>query len=415
MNVTAQHNPRTLRPRTVGEPVGPASAGLRELLDAIGEGAFERERDDIAPFAAFDLIREYGFGAFRVPRELGGGGATLQQFFEALIDLAAVDPNVAHALRSHFIFVDVRLGAFARGEESKWLTERPGGALFGNATTELGDRNTGGQDAGRFRTTLEPAGDGHRLNGEKFYCTGSLYFDWVPVAAATPAGEVVSATVPVDRAGVHIDDDWDGIGQRLTASGGARFDNVAVAADEVAARHPDDHFAGHGPTLAQLYLTAVVAGILQAAAADAVSVLRGRSRTFSHGAGPTAVEDPLLQHVVGRLATNAFVARAVVMRAVAPLALAAEAAPEDAGHPDLLEQARIEAAMAKVAVDELAARSGWEVFDVGGASATRGSLNLDRHWRNARTVASHNPSIYKTRALGDRLVNQRPLPASNLF
>jgi len=30
---------------------------------------------------------------------------------------------------------------------------------------------------------------------------------------------------------------------------------------------------------------------------------------------------------------------------------------------------------------------------------------LDRHWRNAQTVATHNPAAFKARQLGDHLVN----------
>jgi hypothetical protein len=30
---------------------------------------------------------------------------------------------------------------------------------------------------------------------------------------------------------------------------------------------------------------------------------------------------------------------------------------------------------------------------------------LDRYWRNARTIASHNPLIYKARIVGDYAVN----------
>ena len=33
---------------------------------------------------------------------------------------------------------------------------------------------------------------------------------------------------------------------------------------------------------------------------------------------------------------------------------------------------------------------------------------LDRHWRNARTVSSHNPVIYKARDIGDWKVNGTP-------
>jgi len=41
------------------------------------------------------------------------------------------------------------------------------------------------------------------------------------------------------------------------------------------------------------------------------------------------------------------------------------------------------------------------LFEVGGASATQESRRLDRHWRNARVIASHNPAIQRERALGE--------------
>ena len=49
-------------------------------------------------------------------------------------------------------------------------------------------------------------------------------------------------------------------------------------------------------------------------------------------------------------------------------------------------------------------------FDALGASAVRRSAALDRHWRNARTLASHNPRIYKERIVGDYAVNAAAPP-----
>jgi alkylation response protein AidB-like acyl-CoA dehydrogenase len=50
-------------------------------------------------------------------------------------------------------------------------------------------------------------------------------------------------------------------------------------------------------------------------------------------------------------------------------------------------------------------------FDALGASGVSEDLLLDRHWRNARTLASHNPRVYKARILGDWLINDKdPLP-----
>ena len=54
-------------------------------------------------------------------------------------------------------------------------------------------------------------------------------------------------------------------------------------------------------------------------------------------------------------------------------------------------------------------RAATRLFEVGGASATLRTRGLDRHWRNARVLASHNPLIYRARLLGDRAVNGTPL------
>ena len=44
-------------------------------------------------------------------------------------------------------------------------------------------------------------------------------------------------------------------------------------------------------------------------------------------------------------------------------------------------------------------------FNALSASATGVGKALDRHWRNARTVSSHNPLIYKARIIGDWEIN----------
>ena len=48
------------------------------------------------------------------------------------------------------------------------------------------------------------------------------------------------------------------------------------------------------------------------------------------------------------------------------------------------------------------------VFEVGGASATSETRRLDRHWRNARVLASHNPAIQREAAVGNYHLNGTP-------
>ena len=50
------------------------------------------------------------------------------------------------------------------------------------------------------------------------------------------------------------------------------------------------------------------------------------------------------------------------------------------------------------------------LFNALSASASSRPKQLDRFWRNARTVSSHNPIIYKEKAIGDWEVNGADLP-----
>lgn len=51
-----------------------------------------------------------------------------------------------------------------------------------------------------------------------------------------------------------------------------------------------------------------------------------------------------------------------------------------------------------------------KLFNSLGASAASRQKQLDRFWRNARVISSHNPTIYKQKVIGDWLINQNPLP-----
>src|SRR5699024_3770414 len=53
------------------------------------------------------------------------------------------------------------------------------------------------------------------------------------------------AVVPVDAEGVELEDDWDGFGQKLTATGTARFRNVSVDSIAVLPRTPGSAEAVH--------------------------------------------------------------------------------------------------------------------------------------------------------------------------
>lgn len=407
------------RPVTVPAAALPAWS---EFIDSVAEAAQAGRAAGTGVHSAIALVRERRFGAYRVPRADHGAGATLREFFAQLIALSAADSDVAHILRAHFWFMEERLRSSNEAERARWVERAVRGDLIGNATSELSGAAVG---SWMLNTTVTPSANGHVLKGEKYYCTGTLYTDWVNVYAAKPDGTVASLVIPTNRAGVQLHDDWDGIGQELSASGGASFHNVRIEPEdllasaieregEVAAAALDPYLVGQ---FCQLYLTAVIAGILRSVLQDATAVVCARGRSYQHAAAASPSGDPLLQATVGEIASAAFTAESIVLAAAAAQddALAALAA-RSGNVAELAHLGSLRAAQAKVAVDTLAQQAAAWLFDVGGSGAVRGThQRLDRHWRNIRTLASHNPASYKARAVGDYFINGTSLPPNGFF
>jgi alkylation response protein AidB-like acyl-CoA dehydrogenase len=399
----------------VGAVLLPGTAALQGLIDRIDAEVLDRERERRPPYREFELVREARLGALRLRVQDGGAGASLRELFEAVIELSAADPNLAHSLRNHFVFTENRLRASRDGSTDEWLRKISQGLIFGAAATEQGIGKAGRRDQ-NFTTRLSQTPDGYRLNGTKFYSTGNLYADLIVVSAQTADDTFIRVVIPTDRQGVILDDDWDGIGQRLTGSGTTRLVDVRVDPDEIlheSATWFDD--VPYQATLPQLYLTAVIAGILRRVVRDAVALVHGRQRTFYHAAADSPADDPILQQTVGQIASIAYAAEAAVLAAADALGASTDAVL--AGEPDngRALQASLRAAKAKVVVDEIAQRAASIVFDVGGATAVRQSAQLDRHWRNIRTLASHNPSTYKAKWIGGYEINGTPLPTGAFF
>ncbi len=388
------------------------SPALRRLVEAIAADAEARDRGTVPAREAIDLARTARLGAFRLPRSQGGAGASLPELFELVIDLAEADSNIPHILRNHFAFVEKALRTTRNAKYGRWLDHVRQGRIIGLGASELGIQNIGD---GGGDTRLEPRGDGYALNGVKYYSTGNFYSDFILVNARTPEGRPVAALVPTDQRGVDVDDDWDGIGQRLTASGTTVLTDVAVDRDDVLFTAEEEVKLPFQATFAQLYLTTIVAGILRSVVKDATAVVQGRGRNYYHAVATRPAEDPLLQQVVGRLASVAYVAEASVLRAADALGAAFQSAIDGEPDPALFQEAALRTAKSKVVVDELALNAATQLFDVGGASAAKASQRLDRHWRNIRTISSHNPLSYKARALGDYTVNGAPLPTAAFF
>lgn len=388
--------------------VAALKARVSALLPAIAAGAAERERERRLPYAAIAELAAAGLYTVRIPQQYGGPGGSVSDVIELLLQVAAADSNVAQALRPGFAFVEGLLAASAEGAEQervRWFAVYLQGAVIGNAGWELGGAN------GAIAARLVREGDHFRANGSKFYSTGALFADYVSAVALDEDEQPVSFILPRDREGLELVDDFDAMGQRLTASGTTHLHNVRVEASDIRTRTVEEGKRTIVTPFLQLFLGTVLAGIARNALNDASQFAREHARPIKHSSASQSVDDPYVQLSVGDIAARAFGAEALVLKAAASIDRAwAEQLDESA-----VEQAALEVAQAQYLAAELALKAGETLFDVGGASTTGRQHNLDRHWRNARTVANHNPRHWKAAVVGAwQLKGTRP-PVSGLF
>lgn len=401
MSTTVSTDPTTTSGARRGHSDEELDAIFAPVFARIAEGAVRREQDRALAHDEVRALNEVRFGALRVPVELGGYGASVRQLFALLVDLAAAESNLPQALRVHWWFVEEQLRAEPGPDRERWLRRVADGVLVGNAISEPG---VGAID--RYRTTVTPDGDDLRLNGTKYYSTGSLYADHI-VVAADRDGERVSVLVDADAEGVTQHDDWDGFGQRLTASGTTEFDDVPVPADRLLGPGYGTPGRTYATSYLQLVQLSVLAGIARRATDDTAAWVRERTRTFTHAPTDLPRHDPLVAQVIGRLSATAYSARTLVLDVADQLGRLLAAGADDEG---ALDQVELDVARAQAVVIPTVLDATTQLFEVGGASITSEALRLDRHWRNARTVSVHNPLIYKLQTVGDHVLNGSDLP-----
>ena len=399
-------------PTSAATTLPPATLDLAELrrrvvprLAAIAEGAAERERLRQLPHEQVRALAADRLLCFRIPAEYGGAGASVRDTVQFVIDLAAVDSNVAQSLRPSFAFIEGLLARGDQAEQQRWFPRFLAGEVFGNAGWEVGGAN------GAVSARLRRDGEAFRASGSKFYSTGSLYADWVSAVALDEDDRPVSFVVPRDREGLELLDDFDAMGQRLTASGTTRLNDLLVQPGEIRPRVVEEGQRSIVTPFLQLFLGAVEAGIARNALTDAVAFARDHARPIKHSSAQRSVDDPYVEFAVGEISARALAAEAVILRAAERLD---EAWAAGLDH-DAVNLAAVEVAQAQYIAVESALKAAELLFDVGGASTTGRQHNLDRHWRNARTLANHNPRHWKAAVVGAwRLKGSEP-PTSGLF
>ena len=379
-----------------------ALAVARSLAAEFAATASDRDRDRILPHEEMDRLAASGLLAITVPAEYGGIDVSNAVLAEVTAILSQADGSIGQIPQNHFYILEALRHDGTEDQKRFYYGRALAGDRFGNALSE-----TGTKTVGHYNTRLMQEGAGFRIDGRKFYSTGVLFADWIAIFALDEDEKITMSFVPRGTEGVEIVDDWDGIGQRTTGSGTTILDGVRVPPSAVVRHHKGFERPGTIGSVGQIIHAGIDLGIARAAFADMVRFIRTTSRPWTNSGVERASEDPLTIARVGQVAIRIEAATAMVEYAGRKV---------DHAQVDLTEETAIAASLAvasaKVLTTEIAIEVTNTLFELAGTASAREGLNLDRHWRNARTHTLHDPVRWKYHVAGNYHLNDVAPPRS---
>jgi SfnB family sulfur acquisition oxidoreductase len=380
-----------------------AIAVVNRLAAEFRKGALVRDRTGELPAAEIEQLTRSGFYGITVPERFGGANVSAVTVAESFRILSAADSSIGQIPQNHFCWLPVvSNGSPAQAEffYRRFLA----GERIGNAHSEDTRRRPGD-----YEHVLERLPGGFRVTGRKFYSTGAIFAQWIPFVAQL--GEEAKAHmffVPRTAEGIEIVNDWDGMGQRTTASGTTIFTNTFVADDYVFPLRAETNTGRSFALNASLIHAAIDVGIAEEVLADARHYILTANRPWINNPHEEHAKEPFVIREFGRFGVEVRSAYVSLLHA-ARLIDAARAAPT----PQALIEARMAIADARILASEAATRVADQFFLLTGARATRAEYGLDRHWRNARTHSLHDPLRWKEFHLGNFYLNGiEPPPGS---
>ncbi|MGY2286988.1 SfnB family sulfur acquisition oxidoreductase [Pseudomonas gingeri] len=371
-----------------------------DLAEDFKRDSLLRDRERRLPLPELEVFSRSGLWGISVPKEYGGAGVSNVTLARVTQLISEADASLGQIPQNHFYALEVLRVNGREAQKKRLYAEVLAGRRFGNALAELGTKT-----AHDRVTHLRRDGEGYRINGRKFYSTGSLYAQRIPTSVVDEQGVQQLAFVPRESAGLTVIDDWTGFGQRTTGSGSVVFEDVFVAAEDVIPfQSAFERPTPVGP-LAQILHAAIDTGIARAAYEDTLHFVRTRTRPWIDSGNDKASEDPLTLKSVGHLSIRLHAAEALLERAGEFL----DRAQADTT-ADTVAAASIAVAEARAISTEISLAAGSTLFELAGSQATLAEHGLDRHWRNARVHTLHDPVRWKYHAVGNYYLNAENPP-----
>jgi alkylation response protein AidB-like acyl-CoA dehydrogenase len=319
----------------------------------------------------FDDLRAAGLLGLMVPERLGGLGATFGDYVAVAHELGRGNGATAlifnmHASVTGALATVPEEMARALGATDAFFEHRDdvlraavNGALYAVAMSERGT----GSRLSQVSTSYQPEGDGWRIRGTKTFCSGAGH-GAAYLVVARRADKVSQFLVPAGP-GVEVEETWDALGMRATASHDVHLDTHV----------PHSALLGGVEGLAVLLAQVMPQWLVASYAAVYVGV--------AQAAVDAAVAHLAQRDQVRRLpAVRARVGRADARVAAARLAVAEAGRRVDEG-PATPETNRW-VYRAKLLAGETAMEVAASMLEACGTGATRRGETLERLYRDAR-------------------------------
>jgi len=364
------------------------------LAEQFKAGAVQRDAERILPFEEIEAYSQSGLWAITVPKQYGGAEVSSYTVAQVIALMSGIDGSIGQIPQNHFYGLEILRNNGTEQQKQKIYAEVLKGARLGNALAEFKTKT-----AAQRQTAIRKTDQGYVINGEKFYCTGSLFAHRIPTLVVDEQDQQFLAFVPRNSEGLTLIDDWSGFGQRTTGSGTVKFNNVQVLAEDVV---PFD-IAYSEPTLsgpfAQLLHASIETGIARAAFEETLKRVR-QARPWIDSGVDQATDDPLTKFELGRIVADVR-ASEVLLKQAARSIDAARPAPT----PENVAKASLDVAKVRAHSTETALKASSKLIELAGSRGSQREDGLDRFWRNARVHTLHDASRWKYYFIANYLLN----------
>lgn len=324
-------------------------------------------------------LREHQLLGLTIPKEYGGRGLSSLAYSLAMREMAKGDASTALSFNMHTTIMTI-LSLFATEEQKRryFADVISQGALF----SSLGSEPAGSPNSPRFyvETSLTKTADGYRLNGEKHFCSigaaAAYYFAFAMIDGTTgPREGLVSVIVPKGTPGMTLNETWNSMSMRATASDSISFRDCLVTDEHIIGSPGAVFISGVGSEYVLGY-AAIYLGIAEAAYEFARAYARTRivkpdTRPIGH--------NPLMQRYIGEMSVSLEAARLMSLQA------AATARPGVSERIFALQQAKYFSVETAMKVTDIALR-------VCGGRGLLKDFPLERYYRDVRAGVVMFPS-----------------------